>query len=235
MANKQTKVDWLNRYKQLLAGSRNQQLQSFYRQAITDGSLPIIDTPMVALDFETTGLNFVNDDIVSVGLVPFNLQRIYCRDSAHWLVQPRQKLHEESIVIHGITHSELDSAPDLKVILDQLLAALKGKIIVVHFGAIERHFLNKALLERLGEGIEFAVIDTMEIEKRALQARQGLLGRLFNTKLASLRLPDTRLRYSLPTYNSHNALTDALATAELLQAQLQHHYRPNTPLSALWV
>lgn len=234
MANNH-KIDWQRRYKQLSADARDPQLQRFYQCAISDDSLTIAEIPMVALDFETTGLNFDSDDIVSVGLVPFSLARIYCRDSAQWLVQPRQDLHEESIVIHGITHSEVDDAPDLSIILDKLLAALAGKIIVVHFGAIERHFLNKALLARLGEGIEFAVIDTMEIEKRALQARQGLLGRLFNTKLDSLRLSDTRLRYSLPTYNSHNALTDALATAELLQAQLQHHYRPDTTLSALWV
>ncbi|MGO2477580.1 MAG: 3'-5' exonuclease [Pseudoalteromonas sp.] len=234
MVNKQ-KVNWHSRYKQLFASACDQQLQSFYKHSISDGNLAINEVPMVALDFETTGLNFKSDDIVSVGLVPFTLARIYCRESADWLVQPRQDLKEKSIVIHGITHSEVNDAPDLSVILNQLLAALTGKIIVVHFGAIERHFLNKALLARLGEGIEFAVIDTMEIEKRALQARQGLLGKIFNTKLDSLRLGDTRARYSLPAYNSHNALTDALATAELLQAQLCHHYRPDTPLSALWV
>lgn len=75
----------------------------------------------------------------------------------------------------------------------------------------------------------------MEIERRALRARQGLLGRLFNTKLGSLRLSDTRERYSLPLYQNHNALTDALATAELLQAQLSYHYRLDTPLSEIWL
>jgi len=66
-----------------------------------------------------------------------------------------------------------------------------------------------------------------------LRARQGLIGRLFNQKVGSLRLTDCRSRYSLPAYHNHNALTDALATAELLIAQLQYHYRDDTPLAEL--
>ena len=114
------------------------------------------------------------------------------------------------------------------------MQALSGKVVVVHYAAIERHFLNTALLLRLNEGIDFALVDTMEIERKALKARQGLLGWLFNSKLGSLRLGDCRQRYSLPVYKNHNALTDALATAELLQAQLSHHYREDTPISQLW-
>ena len=46
---------------------------------------------------------------------------------------------------------------------------------------------------------------------------------------------DSRLRYHLPHYPGHNALIDAIATAELLQAQIQHHFSPDTPVSDLWL
>ena len=226
---------WPQRYEQLLQSAQNPLLKDFYQQAFTDQDTALKDVPFVALDFETTGLDANSDDIVSVGLVPFNVNRIYCKDSRHWVVQPRRDLSEESIVIHGITHSEVDEAPDLNRILAPLLDALKGKVVVVHYAAIERHFFYNALLMRIKEGIEFALVDTMEIERRALKARQGLLGRLFNSKLGSLRLSDTRERYSLPLYQNHNALTDALATAELLQAQLSYHYRSDTPVSEIWL
>ncbi len=229
------KVDWRERYLQLQNEAQNRCIQAYYQEVIVDGSRPISDVPLVALDFETTGLNYGSDDIVSVGLIPFDSRRIYCRDSQHWLVKPQQKLAEESIVIHGITHSELTHAPDFSEIITPLLNALKGKVIVVHFAPIERHFLYQALKDRLGEGLEFAVIDTLELERRALKARQGLIGRLFNTKLDSVRLANSRTRYSLPAYQNHNALNDALATAELLQAQLAHHYRQDTPLGNLWI
>lgn len=231
---KQAMIDWATRYKNLLTGAKNDTIKRFYGAAFSDKFAAIKDVPFVAMDFETTGLDSTSDDIVSVGLIPFNLQRIYCKDSRHWVVRPRRNFNEGSIVIHGITHSEIDDAPDFNHIIEPLLQALSGKVVVVHYGAIERHFLNTALLLRLNEGINFALVDTMEIERKALKARQGLLGWLFNSRLGSLRLGDCRQRYSLPVYKNHNALTDALATAELLQAQLSHHYREDTPISQLW-
>ena len=48
------------------------------------------------------------------------------------------------------------------------------------------------------------------------------------------RLADSRLRYNLPVYRPHHAVTDALACAELLQAQLAHRFNKETPVSQLW-
>ena len=226
--------NWNTRYAQLADDAQNNLLKEFYLSTFSDASVSVKDIPFVALDFETTGLNSKTDDIVSVGLVPFTLARIYCKQSKHWVVQPRRNLSESSIVIHGITHNDVDNAPDFDNIIAPLLDALRSKVIVVHYSAIERGFFNSALLLRLKERIEFMVVDTMELERRALKAKQGLIGQIFNTKLGSLRLNDCRKRYSLPVYEGHNALTDALATAELLQAQLRHHYTEETPLCTIW-
>ena len=226
--------NWNTRYAQLADDAQNNLLKEFYLSTFSDASVSVKDIPFVALDFETTGLNSKTDDIVSVGLVPFTLARIYCKQSKHWVVQPRRNLSESSIVIHGITHNDVDNAPDFDNIIAPLLDALRSKVIVVHYAAIERGFFNSALLLRLKERIEFMVVDTMELERRALKAKQGLIGQIFNTKLGSLRLNDCRKRYSLPVYEGHNALTDALATAELLQAQLRHHYTEETPLCTIW-
>ena len=105
-------IGWSTRYEQLINSTENKVLKNFYSSAFNQPLAAIKDVPFVAMDFETTGLNSKNDDIVSVGLVPFNFQRIYCKHSRHWVVQPRRNLHEESIVIHGITHSEVNDAPD---------------------------------------------------------------------------------------------------------------------------
>lgn len=226
--------NWNTRYAQLADDAQNNLLKEFYLSTFSDASASVKDIHFVALDFETTGLNSKTDDIVSVGLVPFTLARIYCKQSKHWVVQPRRNLSESSIVIHGITHNDVDNAPDFDNIIAPLLDALRSKVIVVHYAAIERGFFNSALLLRLKEHIEFMVVDTMELERRALKAKQGLIGQIFNTKLGSLRLNDCRKRYSLPVYEGHHALTDALATAELLQAQLRHHYTEETPLCTIW-
>ena len=90
---------------------------------------------------------------------------------------------------------------------------------------------------RIGEGISFPVIDTMALEAR-LYRRQpvGLLRRLFRRPAPelSIRLADSRRRYGLPRYRPHDAMTDALSSAELLQAQIAHRFSPATPIGDLW-
>ena len=159
------------------------------------------------------------------------------KDARYWVVRPRAELHPESVTIHAITHAQIEAAPDFGAILGELLAALAGRVVVVHCREIERRFLDVALKARLGEGIEFPVIDTMELEARMHRAPPpGFFARLFARKPApvSIRLADSRERYKLPRYRAHHALTDALATAELLQAQVAHRFAPEMPLRELW-
>ena len=95
--------------------------------------------------------------------------------------------------------------------------------------------MDAALRQRIGEGIEFPVIDTMELEARLHRRRPpGLIDRLMGRSSESIRLADSRGRYNLPYYRPHNALTDALACAELLQAQVAHRFSRDTPVCELW-
>lgn len=234
MGYKKQPHSWQERYFVLQTSSQDERLQHFYAEGMVSDDTPISTTPLVAMDFETTGLDPEQDDIVSIGLVPFSLQRIFCREAEEWIVKPILPLAEESVVIHRITHSEVSDAPDLQHILDEVLLALAGKVVVVHYRQIECNFFSQALLRRIGEGIQFPVIDTLELEQRALKARQGLVGQLLKQPLGSVRLADCRQRYSLPYYQPHHAMTDAMATAELLLAQIAYHYPPDTPVGQLW-
>lgn len=226
-------VDWPARFHELAASARHPALKQYYQAGVPDAATAIANVPMVAMDFETTGLDPQQGGIVSIGLVPLTLARISCASAAHWIVRPRARLSHESIVVHGITHSDIASAPDLSKVLDELLAQLSGCVVVAHHRSIERRFLNNALLTRLGEGIEFPVIDTMALESR-FRRQPGFLQRLRGHKPASVRLAESRKRYHLPFYRPHHAQTDALACAELLQAQIAHHFSPQTPLGELW-
>ncbi|WP_250654812.1 3'-5' exonuclease [Alkalimarinus coralli] len=225
---------WPDYYDHQAVISKDERLQRFYQAGVATPETIIANTPMVAMDFETTGLSVEEDEIVSIGVVPFSLQRIFCRESRHWLVKPANKLQESSVVIHGITHSDINTAPDLELILEEILKLLASKLVVVHYRFIEREFLARALLRRLGESIAFPVIDTMDLEQRILVKNQRLIDRVLGKPLGSLRLGDCRTRYGLPQYQAHHALTDALATAELFQAQVAHFFTPDTPVKELW-
>ena len=210
-------------------------VMSFYRNQPFNESLALGAAEYVALDFETTGLDPEKDDIISIGLVPFSLNRIKVAQAKHWLVRPSCSLSEESVVIHGITDSELTDAPTLLDVMDEVLLALEGKVVVVHHEFIEREFLYHSIKEHLNIELLFPMIDTMAIE--ALQHRKGwrnTLKKLLNLRLPSIRLADSRARYGLPRYQLHSSLTDAIATAELLQAQVRYLYNEQALISSIW-
>jgi len=234
-----TPRDWPGRFEALASGTRVPMLARYYAGGVVEADTPVAEVPLVALDVETTGTNPDRDGIVSLGLVPFTLGRIHCPASRYWVLRPRRPLSARSIAIHRITHRELRFAPDLSRILPDLLDALAGRVVVVHYRGIERPFLARAVRERLGEALEFPLVDTMELEARVYRRWQTaplirFLSRLVGRHPASIRLAQSRARYGLPMYSPHHALTDALASAELFQAQIAWRFDPQTPIGDLW-
>lgn len=229
-------LNWSAFYKVKVEQSKDERLKAFYRTGIYHDETKLTDIDFVALDFETTGLDSAQNSIISIGLVPFNLKRIYCRQAQHWYINPEDKLQENTIIIHGITHTDLKGAPDLLRILEPVLEALAGKVVVVHYRNIERDFFDRSLRSLINEGIVFPVIDTMQIEADVQENNnKGFLNLFKRKRQESIRLANSRSRYHLPTYPPHDALTDAIATAELFQAQVHYHYSPDTPIKELWL
>jgi len=228
---------WPDRFAALANSAGDARLKQFYSGGCVSADTPIKDVPMVALDFETTGLDPNQHSIVSIGLVPFSLASIRVSGARHWLVKPPLPLNQTSVTIHGITHAAIDQAPDLDEVLAEILGSLEGRIPVVHYRAIERPFLNVAVNWRTGEGINFPLLDTMAIESHLHPDRNPGFWqkKIKGKKPVSIRLADSRGRYGLPHYSSHDALVDALATAELFMAQIRYHFSPETPIGDLWL
>ena len=228
--------DWQKILGELAEKTSDERLSRFYKAGTVSAHTPLEQVPLLALDVETTGLDSQRDSIVSLGLVPFNLRRIRCGEAKYWVVKPVCELSSQSVTFHHITHSDIQDAPPLASVFDELLAAMAGKVVVVHYRRIERGFLDHAMRQLVGEGLHFPLIDTMQLEARLHQGkhRPGWLGRLMGKKPVSIRLADSRLRYGLPLYHAHHALTDALATAELLQAQVARLDAEQMAVGELW-
>lgn len=227
--------DWPRRLAELGAAARDPRLAGYYRAGVVPPETPLEQVPLLALDFETTGLDPSSHAIVSVGLVPFDLDRIRLSRAFHRVVRPRLPLEERSVTLHRITDSEVEVAPDLEAVLGQLLEAMAGRVMVVHHAPIERCFLDVAMRTRIGEGIQFPVLDTLALEACISRRPEGRWWRRWLPRQpASVRLGDSRSRYGLPFYVPHHALTDALASAELLQAQAAHHLGRDAPVGQLW-
>jgi len=206
-------------------------LKRYYQAGMIAPNTALKDTPLLALDLETTGLDPKTDEIISLGLIPLSHKTIRCQGAQYWMAKPERALNAESVTIHEITHAELAEAPRLHAILDEILVALANQVIVVHCVAIERQFLLNAAMKIYGYPFYFPVLDTMDIERQAIHKpwwkRFG--------RPPSLRLDACRQRYHLPRYKAHHALTDALSSAELLQAQIAYRLDPTADISNYWI
>lgn len=183
---------------------------------------------IVALDFETTGLNAVKDQLLSIGCVNLERGSIKLRTSHHEIIRTIGQLQKENVCIHLITDAEKERGQELKAAVDNLLRIMAGKPILVHYARIERGFLQEACQQIYGIKPPFMIIDTLAVSRRRFDKEGG------NYDPSKLRLANLRDSFGLPSYHAHNALKDAIATAELLLAELKtHHNGLATPIKKL--
>jgi DNA polymerase-3 subunit epsilon len=192
-------------------------VRDYLAHPFPDDRQGILDTVIVSMDFETTGLDTQKDDILSIGYVELQHGAIRLAGATHIYLEAQQAIPEASAVIHRITDDiAADAGKPLSAIMTEMLDYLKGKVILAHHADIERTFLQKACKELWGFAPIFPMIDTLEL------ARQWFDRRNMHFSPHELRLFNLRDRYGLPRYPAHNALTDALSTAELFLAQMDH-------------
>jgi len=209
--------------KRLLKKAPEGPIKDFLSVPFPDPKTPIDETPILAVDFETTGLNADKDQILSVGFITIEYNEILVGSSYHKVVRTTGNLDEENVVIHQITDDVKSQGVELHVVIENLLQALAGKVMLVHFGQIEKNFLQAACKKLYGMAPEFPILDTLIIAKRRLDRYGG------NFSPAALRLFNLRDHHKLPQYKAHNALSDALATAELFFAEIEEKCLTKSP------
>ena len=181
---------------------------------------PFAELPILAVDFETTGLDAKADKLLSVGFVTLVQEQIKLKSSYHQIIKAKTKLEASNVIIHQITDDQKDKGQPLNIVVEQLLKALAGKVMLVHFARIERQFLQQACLELYGFAPDFPMIDTLVVAKRQLDKRD------VSYDPSELRLSSLRHKIKLPDHHGHDALNDAVATAELLLSQIAN--KPNS-------
>jgi DNA polymerase-3 subunit epsilon len=174
---------------------------------------PCRDVPIVSVDLETTGLDPRKDAILSVGLVQIQRMSVRLATAWHEIIQVDRDIPPDSAVIHQITddHAAAVGKP-LEAVMPELLDRLEGKVMLVHFSRIEQSFLDAACRHLYGGPFVIPIIDTLKLGQRIFERRNHTI------QTGDLRLFNLRPRFNLPHYKAHNALNDALSTAELFLA-----------------
>lgn len=202
---------------------------------LPDPETPLETLRLLALDIETTGLDPRSDRVLSLGWVPVDggsivlggARRFVVRDDGGAGVgdagrgggpggpgEPGGDGVGQSATVHGLTDDALAAGVPLADAVAALLEALAGRALLAHFARIETGFVAAACERLWGASPAFAVVDTFDLEQRALGGRWGQ-----HHQPGALRLWAARERRGLPVYPAHEALTDALACAELYLAQ----------------
>lgn len=185
-------------------------LARHYACPLPSPSTPWQQAELLALDFETSGLDSQRDRILSMGWVRISGRRILMESARHLLVRAEGEVGQ-SATVHGLTDTDLDAGVPVSEALEILLQELEGRVLVAHGAPIELNFLAAACRRCFGLPPTLRYIDTLALERRIRRNEVDPKG--------YLRLHACRERYGLPTYRAHNASIDALACAELLLAQ----------------
>lgn len=198
---------------------------------LPDPATPLEQLRLLALDLETTGLDPRTDRVLSFGWVPVDGGEVVLGSAQRFVVRDESGAGGpvgssgvgpgvgQSATVHGLTDDTLAGGVPLADAVEALLAALAGRALLAHFARIETGFVAAACQRLWSAAPQFAVVDTFELERRVLGAGAAGRGWGQDPEPGALRLWPARERRGLPVYRAHEALTDALACAELYLAQ----------------
>lgn len=158
----------------------------------------------IALDTETTGLDWRSDRIIEIGCVEL-FNHVATGVTFHSYINPKRDIAVEAFNVHGISEEFLADKPVFGAVAEAFSAFIGDSSLVIHNAAFDMGFLNSEF-DRIGFG-KFPpgrAIDTLMIARRKFPGGQNSLDGLckrFNI--------DTSLR------TQHGALIDAQLLAEV--------------------
>jgi DNA polymerase III epsilon subunit-like protein len=164
----------------------------------------------VVFDCETTGTDLAVDEIVSFALVRLDGDGV---ETLRWsrLVRPSYPIPSEATAVHGITDADVAGAPPFVELAGQLFCLLEDAVFVAHNAPFDLAMLRRGLA-RVGVLYRPAgVACTLDAF------------RLLEPLAVTHRLDALCERHDVVLTGAHDALSDVLATAELLRVLIHEH------------
>jgi len=191
------------------------QLVDHRRRARGLKDLPLNQARLVVVDVETTGLDTERDDLLSIGAVVVQRRCVDLSQQFERTLRQPTSGRVGSILIHGITPTELARGQDPKRALTDFLEFVGHSPVFAFHAPFDRRVLRRAVKKHLGSSFDNPFLDLADIAPALLAdiapARAGL---------------DEWLQAcGLQVSERHHAAADALATAELLLVVLQRAHR----------
>lgn len=177
---------------------------------------PIGEVDFVAFDTELTGLEPRRDSIISIGAVKLRGSRILPGETFYRLVRPATELKREGVVIHELTHSDLEAAHEPAEVVAELLELIGGTVLIGHFVHIDTAFLGRAMKRCFGVKLNNPAVDTAVVHDW-LTDNEPAWARHHGGISAKQDLFSMAARYGITVDKAHDAFSDAYVTAQLFQ------------------
>jgi len=161
--------------------------------------------PLFVLDVETTGLDPIQDRVISVGLVEIVGNQIATKQE-HFFNPGSVAIDEAAFAVHGISSQFLADKPPIKAFLPVILGMLHQATVVGHHIEFDLKFLDEELRRHrfpLLTSYIAEVVDTLKLSKERFPGRSASLDALCD-----------RLGIPHKHREKHGALIDAELAAE---------------------
>ncbi|MRH99234.1 3'-5' exonuclease [Kriegella sp. EG-1] len=160
----------------------------------------------VVLDTETTGFDYENDRILSIGALSLKNSTIIVSESFEVYLD-QYFYHAANVEIHGILRDERKNCISELEAIQQFLKFLRNSVIVAHHAGFDMKMLNCAL-ERYGlPKLQNKVLDTSYLYKKTLIYSPLL------TRKEQYSLDELAEKFDIAKKDRHTALGDSYITA----------------------
>lgn len=203
----------LRRWNRRRRGHIDPELSYFWDAGLPAYGADWRDVGFLVCDAEMSGLDVSDAELLSLGWVAIEAGEVVLATAEHRLIR-NQRSVGHSATIHQLRDCELDQAESTREVMLAFLHAAQQRVLVFHHAALDLAFLDRACRSQFGGPLLAPIADTLVLEQRRLARADKVPAK------GALRLQACRDRVGLAPHRAHNALTDAIATAELFLAQV---------------
>jgi DNA polymerase III subunit epsilon len=166
----------------------------------------------VAIDCETTGLDPLRDDIVTVAAIPIRGARILASAPFEAMVKPRARMKAEAIKVHRLREGDVAGGRTIEEVLPELLRFIGSRPLVGYYLEFDVAMINKHARRLIGIELPNRRIEVSGLyyERKYRDAPPGVQ--------VDLGFAAIRADLGLPLLDQHNAFSDALMTAMMYVA-----------------
>lgn len=180
-----------------------------------DLSRSVLETDYTVIDTELTGLNERKDSIISIGAVKMTGSKIHLDKTFYKLVNPEAKFKPESVIVHGITPSDVSKEPNIDPIIKEFIEFCGHDILIGYCISIDLSFINRELKRLTGNLIQNSVIDLFVLYENMKKMLPS--NKCFSTTPTENSLYEIAKCFEIAIHGAHDALFDAYITAQLFQ------------------